>query len=186
MPACGRDFATRFFCAAALAVTMLVGTGAAGVKADALDAAFPASDWRKAKTTSTLAADCVSKRCGPPAHVAYSRGPANAAVVGNIRSGSVNREWAEKLAATFRRSQSDEVKVVSFTVQTDATPGWAMVYECNCEGTMNYISSRIVAGEKNMMTFYSVARTAESAEENMNKMVAAVLGPTYTGSTSTR
>jgi hypothetical protein len=183
MPACGRDLFTRIFCSVAIAVTVSLSMGVAEAKADALDAAFPSSDWRKAKSTSALTAECLNKRCGPPAHVAYTRGPANPAVAGNIRSGSVNREWAEKLAATFRRSQSDEVTVVSFTVQAGATPGWAMVYECNCEGTMNYISSRIVAGEKNMMTFYSIARTAESAEENMNKLVGAVLGA---GSTSSR
>ena len=185
MPACGRQQIIRTFCAVAFALTVFVGVNAAA-KADTWDDAFPASDWRRAKTSTALAADCISKRCGAPAHVAYSRGPANPSVADNIRSGSVNREWAEKMAASFRKSQKDEITVVSFTVQTGQSPGWAMVYECNCEGAMHYISSRIVAGAKGMMMFYAVAKTAESAEENMNKMVGVVLGPTYTGSTSAK
>jgi hypothetical protein len=176
MLARGRNSFGRISCGAAIVAAALVGLAAAAAAMDTFDAAFPGSDWRKARSGAALAAECINKRCGPPAHVAYSRGPANPSVADNIKSGAVNREWAEKLAESFRRTQKDEITLVSFTVQTGEAPGWAMVYECNCEGTMNYISSRIVAGAKGMMTFFSVARTAESAEENMNKMVGVVLG----------
>ena len=176
MPARRRNLFTRIACSAAFALTVLIGIAAGRAYADALDEAFPASDWRRAKFATGFTADCMSKRCGSPAQVAYSRGPANPTVADNIRSGMINREWAEKLAASFRKSQKDEITVVSFTVQTGQVPGWAMVYECNCEGTMNYISSRIVSGAKSTMTFYALAKTSESAEENMNKLIGVVLG----------
>jgi len=51
-----------------------------------------------------------------------------------------------------------------------------MVYECNCEGATSFISSRTIAREKNTMTFFSLARNAEAAQENMNKMIEAALG----------
>lgn len=175
MLARGRNSFRRISCGAAIVAAALVGVATAAA-ADSFESAFPGSDWRRAKSGAALAAECISQRCAPPAHVAYSRGPANPGVADNIRSGAVNREWAEKLADSFRKTQKDEITVVSFTVQTGEAPGWAMVYECNCEGTMNYISSRIIAGAKSLMTFFSVAKTAESAEENMNKMVGVVLG----------
>jgi hypothetical protein len=176
MPAQRRNIFMRISCAVGLVLTVLIGMGAAPANAGALDEAFPASDWRRGKSPTGLAVDCVSEGCGPPAHVAFIRGPANPAIADRIKSGMINREWAEKLAASFRRSQGDTVTVLSFTVQTGQHPGWSMVYECNCEGTTNFVSSRVLGGGKGTMTLYSLARTAESAEENMNKMVSVMLG----------
>ena len=176
MPARGRDSLMRIFCSVALALTVLIGMGAAPARPGALDEAFASADWKRAKSDNGMTVDCVSESCAPPAHVAYTLGPPSPAMVKQIRSGAINRQWAENLAASFRRSQGDEITVLNFAVQTGEIPGWSMIYECNCEGTRNYVSSRLVAGGKNTMTFYSFARTPEAAKENMNKMIVAVLG----------
>ena len=104
MPAQRRNFLMRISCAVALVLTVFIGMGPAGAKADALDAAFPAPDWRREKSQSGLAVDCVRESCGPPAHVAFNLGPANPAMADRIKSGMINREWAEKLAASFGKS----------------------------------------------------------------------------------
>jgi hypothetical protein len=176
MPACRQNTLLRTSCAVALVVTALIGMGAAPARAGGLDDAFAAADWKRGKTDNGITIDCVSESCGPPAHVAYILGPANAAMTNKIKSGAINRQWAERLATSFRRSQGDQITVLNFAVQTGEMPGWSMVYECNCDGTTNYVSSRIVAGGKNTMTFYSFARTPEAAQGNMNKMIIGVLG----------
>jgi hypothetical protein len=176
MSAQRRNFLMRISCAVGLVLTVLIGMGAVPANADALDAAFPAPDWRRENSQSGLTVDCVRESCGPPAHVAFNLGPANPAMADRIKSGMINREWAEKLAASFRKSQGDRVTVLSFTVQTMPNPGWSMVYECNCDGAMNYVSSRVIGSGKGTITFYSLARTAESAEENMSKMAGVILG----------
>ena len=176
MPACGRNLFTRIFCSVAFALTVVIGMGALSAKAGGLDEAFPAADWKRGKSAAGISVDCVRERCGPPAHVAYILGPAIPTMADRIRSGAINRDWAEKLAASFRKSQGDEIKVLTFMVQTGQVPGWSMLYECNCEGTTNYVSSRIVAGAKASMTFYSLGRTPEAAQENMNKMIVAIMG----------
>jgi hypothetical protein len=176
MPAQRRNFSMRISCAVALVVTVLGGMAATGAKADALDAAFPAPDWRREKSQSGLTVDCVGESCGPPAHVAFNLSPANSTMADRIKSGMINREWAEKLAASFQKSQGDRVTVLSFTVQAGQNPGWSMVYECNCDGAMNYVSSRVIGSGNGTITFYSLARTAESAEENMSKLAGVILG----------
>jgi hypothetical protein len=157
---------------------------AAGV--DAFEEAFPAPLWQRSKTATRLAVECMSKSCGRPAHVFYVFGPANPTIANNIKSGSINREWAEKLAVSFRKSQGDKITVLDFAVRTGQVPGWLMVYECHCDGATNYISSQVMSVEKGSMTFFSSARTAAASRENMDKMVNVVMGPSYTGSTSSR
>ena len=164
----------------------LGGVMAAAAAADAFEQAFPSPHWQRSKTATGFAVECVSKNCGRPAHVIYLLGPANPTIADNIKSGSVNRQWAEKLAVSFRKSQGDKITVLDFEVQTGQVPGWMMVYECHCDGATNYISSQVMAVEKGSMTFFSSARTAAASRENMNKMVGVVMGPSYTGSTSSR
>ncbi len=176
MPEQRQNSFVRISCAVSLVLTVLVGVGAAGAKSDALDAAFPPPDWRREKSQSGLTVDCVRESCGQPAHVAFNLGPANPAMADQIKSGMINREWAEKLAASYRRSQGDQIMLLRFTVQTGRNPGWSMVYECNCDGVVNYVSSRVIGNGKGTITFYSLARSAESAEENMSKFADVILG----------
>jgi hypothetical protein len=171
---------------AALILTALGGLMAVAAGADAFEEAFPSPHWQRAKTATRLAVECVAKSCGRPAQVFYVFGPANPTIADNIKSGSINRDWAEKLAVSFRKSQGDKITVLDFAVQTGQSPGWLMVYECHCDGATNYISSQVMAVDKGSMTFFSSARTAAASRENMNKMVGVVMGPTYTGSTSSR
>jgi hypothetical protein len=160
----------------ALVLSMFSSLQAVPAKADTLDVAFPAPQWRKQMSPDGLSYDCTSDRCGRPAHVAIILGPANVAMAEKIRSGELNRTWAEKLAVSYRRSQRDKVTVIDFAVHHGQVPSWSMVYECNCDGATNFISSRTMAREKNTMTFFSLARNADKALENMNKMIEAALG----------
>ena len=166
----------RISCGAAIIVAALVSFATAAVAGDAFEGAFPAPHWQRAKSATKLAADCVSKTCGQPAHAFYALGPANPGMAENIKAGLINRDWAEKLAVSFRKSQGDKITVLDFSVQSGEVPGWLMVYECHCDGTTNYISSQVMAAEKGSMTFFSSARTQAASLENMNKMVAVVLG----------
>jgi len=154
----------------------LVSLSSVAVAGDAFEQAFPTPHWQRAKSATKLAADCVSKTCGRGAHAFYVLGPANPAIAENIKVGAINRNWAEKLAVSFRRSQGDKITVLDFSVQSGEVPGWLMVYECNCDGKTNYVSSQIMAVEKGSMTFFSSAPTPAASLENMNKMVAIVLG----------
>jgi hypothetical protein len=147
-------------------------------KAGALEDAFPSTGWQRGKVSNTsFWIDCVAESCGKPAHVMFTVEPSNKILANKIRSGEVDRAWAEKLADSYRKSNDDKVQIISFTVQTGPTPGWSMIYQCHCEGTTNYISARIIAGEKSTLTVYSSSRAPESAQENMNKLVEALLGP---------
>ena len=154
----------------------LVGLARVTIAGDAFQEAFPAPHWQRAKSATKLAADCVSKTCGRGAHAFYVLGPANPSIAENIKAGAINRDWAEKLAVSFRRSQGDKITVLDFSVQSGEAPGWLMVYECNCDGKTNYIASQIMAAEKGSMTFFSSAPTPAASLENMNKLVALVLG----------
>ncbi len=176
MLARGRNSFRRISCGAAVAVAALVVLALAAVAGDAFEEAFPAPQWQRAKSATKMAADCVSKTCGRGAHALYALGPANPTIAENIKAGAIDRDWAEKLAVSFRKSQGDKITVLDFSVQNGEVPGWLMVYECNCDGKTNYISSQIMAVEKGSMTFFSSARTPTAALENMNKMVAVVLG----------
>lgn len=161
-----------------LILAALVGFAAVPAKAGALEDAFPATEWnRGAAGSNSFWIDCVAESCGKPAHVVFTIEASNKALAKKIRSGEVNRAWAEKLAESYRKSNDDQVAIVSFTVQTGDTPGWSMVYRCHCEGTTNYISARVVAAEKSTLTIYSSAPAPETALENMNKLVGALLGP---------
>ena len=161
-----------------LVLALLVGLAAAPAKAGALDDAFPTTEWnRGAAGDNSFWIDCIAQTCGKPAHVVFTIESANKALAKKIRGGEVNRAWAEKLAETYRKSNDDQVAIVSFTVQTGEAPGWSMVYRCHCDGTTNYISARVVAAEKSTLTIYSSAPAPEIALENMNKLVGALLGP---------
>ncbi|HTS42417.1 MAG TPA: hypothetical protein VMH84_17970 [Xanthobacteraceae bacterium] len=166
----------RFALPVALLLSLIVSLSVLPARADTLDLAFPAPQWRKQMAPDGLGFDCVSEQCGAPAHVAIFIAPANPAMASKIRSGALNRAWAEKLAATYRRTQGDKVTLLDFAIDTGHVPSWSMVYECNCEGATSFISSRTIAREKNTMTFFSLARNAEAAQENMNKMIEAALG----------
>jgi hypothetical protein len=172
----GGIFLMRIALAICAAVVLLTGLPSAPAAAATLDEAFPAPYWRKGETASGFGFDCVTDTCVPPAHVIFTRAPANPAMAGKIRSGAINRIWAEKLAVTFRRQQGDKVTVLNFEVQQGQVPSWSMVYECNCEGRTNFISSRTIAGEKATMTFYSMATSVDLAQENLNKLIDATLG----------
>jgi hypothetical protein len=176
----------RMSCSATFIVAVLGSLIAVAAGADAFEEAFPAPHWQRAKSATKYAAECVSKICGRPAHVLYQFGPSNPTIADNIKSGAINRDWAEKLAVSFRKSQGDKVTVLDFEVQTGQAPGWLMVYECHCDGATNYIASQVVSVDKGSMTFFSSARTAAASRENLNKMVGVVYGPSYTGSTSSR
>ena len=175
MPSHRRDSFIRISCAAAL-ILAVFGLRPALAGAEALTGAFPAPEWRIGKSPGGLGVDCVKDSCGRPAHVLYLVGPASPSMAERIRSGSLNREWAEKVADSYRKSYEDKITIISFMVHPGQVPSWSMVYECNCEGSTNYISSRTLAGAKRTTTFYSFARTPEAALENMNKMIVAVLG----------
>ena len=120
--------------------------------------------------------DCVADACGKSTHLVFVIEPTNKVVLNKIKSGEINRDWAEKLTESYRRSNDDNVLLINFAVQTGQVPGWSMTYQCNCDGTTNYISSRIIVGEKNTLTVYSSAAALEAARENMNKLIIAVLG----------
>ena len=171
-----RNSFRRIACGATIVVTALVGLATVAIAGDAFEEAFPAPHWQRAKSATKFAADCVSKTCGRPAHAYYALGPANSAMAENIKAGSINRDRAEKLAVSFRKSQGDKITVLDFSVQGGEVPGWLMVYECDCDGKTNYISSQVMAAEKGSMTFFSSARTQAASLENMNKMVSVVLG----------
>jgi hypothetical protein len=179
MPARGRHLLVRFSCSIAL-ILCAMGGMAVGAGADttnqALNQAFPAPDWKKGKSPAGLWVDCVAEGCGPPAHLVYTREPANPAMASRIKSGAINREWAEQLAASFRRSQGDEITVLDFAVQTGQVPGWSMLYRCHCDGRTSFVSSQIMLASKGLMTFYSLATTAEAAQQNMQKLMVAVMG----------
>jgi hypothetical protein len=163
-------------CSIALLSAALGGAWAPDAGAQTLKEAFPAPDWKSGKSPSGLWIDCAAESCAPPAHVVYVLEQASPEMAKRIRAGTINREWAEKLAASFRRSQGDEVSVLDFAVQTGQVPGWSMLYRCQCDGQTSYVSSRIMLAGKGMMTFYSMATTAEAAQENMQKLVGLVLG----------
>ncbi len=156
---------------------VLFGLGASIARAGALEEAFPPPDWKSGKSPSGFWVDCVAESCGPPAHGVYVLERANPELASRIRSGALTREWAEQLAASFRRSQGDEIKVLDFTVQTGQVPGWTLVYRCHCEGRTSYVSSQIVLARKGMMTFYSLASSPEAAQENMQKLISVAMGP---------
>jgi hypothetical protein len=161
-----------------LVLALLVCLAAAPAMAGGLEDAFPATEWKRgAAGRNSFWIDCKAESCGKPAHVVFTIEPSNKALIKKIRAGEVNRSWAEKLAETYRKSSEDQVAIVSFAVQTGDTPGWSMVYRCHCDGTTNYISSRIIAAEKSTVTVYSSAPAPEIAQENMNKLVEALLGP---------
>ena len=181
-----RNSLLRFSGLAAIVLAALGGLSVAAAGVDPFEEAYPSPHWQRAKTATRLAVECVSKNCGRPAQVFYVFGPANPTIADNIKSGSINRDWAEKLAVSFRKSQGDKITVLDFAVQTGQAPGWLMVYECHCDGATNYISSQVMSVEKGSMTFFSSARTPAASRENMNKMVSVVMGPSYTGSTSSR
>lgn len=181
-----RNSFRRISCSAAFIAAVLGSLIAIAAGADAFEEAFPAPHWQRAKSATKYAADCVSKSCGRPAHAFYLLGPVNPTIADNIKSGSINREWAQKLAVSFRKSQGDKITVLDFEVQTGEVPGWLMVYECHCDGATNYVASQVMSVEKGSMTFFSSARTAAASRENLNKMVGVVYGPSYTGSTSSR
>ncbi|HXF88487.1 MAG TPA: hypothetical protein VNK48_09065 [Xanthobacteraceae bacterium] len=156
---------------------VLLSLGAAVATAGALEEAFPPPDWKSGKSPTGLWVDCVAESCGPPAHAVYVLERANPEMASRIRSGALTREWAEQLAASFRRSQGDEIKVLDFTVQTGQVPGWTLVYRCQCEGRTSYVSSQIILARKGMMTFYSLANSPEAAQENMQKLINVAMGP---------
>lgn len=151
--------------------------GASMVKAGALEEAFPPPHWKSGKSPNGLWVDCVAESCGPPAHAVYVLERANPEMANRIKSGALTREWAEQLAASFRRAQGDEIKVLDFTVQTGPAPGWTLVYRCRCEGRTSYVSSQIILARKGMMTFYSLANNPEAAQENMQKLINVAMGP---------
>jgi hypothetical protein len=155
----------------------LIGLGAANAIAGTLEEAFPPPHWKSGKSPSGFWVDCVAESCGPPAHAVYVLERANPEMASRIRSGALTREWAEQLAASFRRSQGDEIKVLDFTVQTGQVPGWTLIYRCHCEGRTSYVSSQIMLARKGMMTFYSLANSPEAAQENMQKLISVALGP---------
>ena len=176
MLARGKNSFMRPSWSAAIVAAALGSLMAVAIAADAFEEAFPAPHWQLAKSATGYTADCVSKSCGRGAHAIYLLGPVNPTIADNIKSGAINREWAEKLAVSFRRSQGDKITVLDFSVQGGQVPGWLMVYECNCDGKTNYISSQVIAVEKGSMTFFSSARTQAASLENMNKLVGVVLG----------
>jgi hypothetical protein len=159
-----------------LILSFLVGLSALPANADPLDDAFPAPHWKRGDSGNSLGFDCVSESCGGSAHVVLMRAPANPIMAGKIRSGALTREWAERLAETFRRQQGDQVKVLSFEIEKSQVPSWTMVYECNCEGRTNFVASRTMAGQKITVTFYSLAGNPDVAQGNMNKLVDAATG----------
>lgn len=167
----------RFALPISLVLALFAGIAAGSAKAGALDDAFPSPQWERGKTQKGFWIDCVAESCGKPAHVVFVIEPANKTLANKIKSGEVNRDWAEKLADSYRKSNEDKVAIISFTVQTGQVPGWSMIYQCHCEGATNFISSRIIAGEKNTLTVYSSATAPEAARENMSKLVDALLGP---------
>jgi hypothetical protein len=159
-----------------LLLSAVMGFAALPAKADPLADAFPAPLWQRENSPAGAAFDCMNDACGQPAHVMMMRGPASPAMAARIRSGSLTREWAEKLAVSFHKQQGDKVTVLSFDVKKGQAPHWTMVYECQCEGRKNFVASRTVAADKVTMTFYSLGRTPEMAQENMNKIIEAALG----------
>jgi hypothetical protein len=160
-----------------LGVAALLSLGAAVATAGALEEAFPPPHWKSGKSPTGLWVDCVAESCGPPAHAVYVLERANPEMASRIRSGALTREWAEQLAASFRRSQGDEIRVLDFTVQTGQVPGWTLTYRCQCEGKTSYVSSQIILTRKGMMTFYSLANSPEAAQENMQKLINVAMGP---------
>jgi len=161
-----------------LVLALLVGAAAGAARAGALDDAFPSSEWNRGPAGGKgFWIDCIADTCGKPAHVVFTIEGSNKALAKKIRSGELNRDWAEKLADTYRKSNDDQVTILSFAVQTEPQLGWSMVYRCHCEGTTNYIASRVIAAEKSTITVYSSAPAPETAQANMNKLVEALLGP---------
>jgi hypothetical protein len=176
MATCGRTSLRR------AGLGLLVGAALAGLsapvaKAGPLEEAFPPPDWKTGKSPTGFWVDCVAESCGPPAHGVFVLERANPELASRIKSGALTREWAEQLAASFRRSQGDEIKVLDFTVQTGQVPGWILVYRCQCEGRTSYVSSQIILARKGMMTFYSLANTPAAAQENMQKLINVATGP---------
>lgn len=156
---------------------ILLNLGASVATAGALEGAFPPPDWKSGKSPTGLWVDCVAESCGPPAYAVYVLERPNPEMAGRIRSGALTREWAEQLAASFRRAQGEEIRVLDFTVQTGQTPGWTLVYLCHCEGKTSYVSSQIILARKGMMTFYSLAISPEAAQVNMQKLINVAMGP---------
>jgi hypothetical protein len=166
----------RRSCAGLAVWAALVVLGAAVVQAGALEEAFPPPNWKSGKSPTGFWVDCVSENCAP-AHAVYVVEAPNPEMANRVRSGALNREWAEELAASFKRSQGDEITVLDFSVQTGLVPGWTLVYRCHCEGRTSYVSSQIMLAPKGMMTFYSLAGSQQAAQENMQKLVSVAIGP---------
>src|SRR5258706_14693831 len=127
MLARGRNSFGRISFGTAVIAFAFVGLAMAAVASDSFEEAFPAPHWQRAKSATKLAADCVSSTCGRGAHAFYALGPVNPAMVENIKSGAINRDWAEKLAVSFRKSQGDKITMLSFSVQSGGVPGWLMI-----------------------------------------------------------
>ena len=171
-----RNSWNRISCIAAIVLAVLIALDALPARADALDDAFPAPHWRRGKVPNGFGFDCVTDSCGRLAQVVFTLRPANPTMVDNIKSGLINREWAEKFVASTHKSRGDTISVLNFTVQTGQVPGWSMVYECKCEGKTNYVATRTLIGDKGTMTYNALASTPEAAQQNMNKMITAMIG----------
>jgi hypothetical protein len=142
--------------------------------ADPLLAAFPRSDWKEIRPPNAIGFECITEKCGLRSQTILGRTRYDPKLDENIISGTLNREWAERLAKSRARGSNDQIRIISFVAQKTSPVGFEWIYRCDCNGQTSFVGSKTISTPQGVLTYVSTAPNQKLAVANMNKLVRAL------------
>lgn len=157
---------------ALLAASTLFSNGALAQDLGArLARAFPAPSWQQNGPEFV----CVADACGKGSLVELRSGEGD--LEESFRSGKLDDNWFRQFAAyLFGQDQDDITVIEANSYRGTEIPNAMAFYRCTCSKEIKHIALRITVSGKSYLTLISMARSPDSALQNLRKIEMAMTG----------